>query len=82
MNDVIKKSLVMNDIFRLTSNGLPVRSNISTKCVLRNTSVCKTRIEFDIRDIRCIYSISLNENEFNSIKSRFFSIRSSYKCLR
>jgi hypothetical protein len=64
-------------MFWLTSNGLSVRSNISTKCVLRNASVCITRIEFDMSDIRCIYSISLNENDFNSIKSRFDSIRSS-----
>jgi hypothetical protein len=58
---------------------LPLRSNISTKCVLRNASACTTRIEFDMSDIRCIFSISLNANGFNSVKYRFDSIRRSCK---
>jgi len=68
--------------FELTSNGLSVRSIISTKCVLRNTSAFIRRMEFDINDIRCIYSISLNEKDFNSTKFRLDSIRSSRKWWR
>jgi hypothetical protein len=52
---------------------------MSTKCVLRNASVCIIRIEFDTNDIRCIYSILLKEKDFNSVNSRFDSIRSSCK---
>jgi hypothetical protein len=69
----------MNNIFKLTSNGLSVRSNISTKYVLRNASAFIIRIELDLSDMRCIYPISLNENEFSSINWRFNSIRSSCK---
>jgi hypothetical protein len=36
-------------------------------------------MEFDINDIRGIYSISLNEKDFNSTKFRLDSIRSSRK---
>lgn len=37
-------------------------------------------MEFDTSDIRRTCSISLNENDFNSVKFLLASIRSSCKC--
>ena len=65
--------------FQLTSRGLSLRSNISTKWVLRNASVCKIWIEFDFNDKRCMCSISLNANDLISTRFRLNSRRNSYK---
>lgn len=64
---------------QLTSNGLSVRSIISTKCVLRNTSAWISRMEFDINEIRWICWMLLNEKVFNSTRFSLNSIRRSCK---